>query len=427
MKKVGIVICNYNKQDYVLNCIQSVLESKFTDYELYVVDNHSSDDSAKLIQERYKGMLHLIETTENLGGSGGFNTGLRAALKNEHPYLMCIDNDVLVDENAIGALSEFLDTNPETGMVGSKVYHMQRPEYVQQFGMKLDFENYCVEANYLNCIEDGTMPEVVYSDAVAACSLMVRRAVIEKIGIMPEEDFLYWDDTEWGYRCNLAGYKVASYGKSQVLHMMGAKKESINTFPTYYAWRNWIRFFIKYVSEEKLDKMSEIFIKSVFKIVYEGLYNKEYNKAKTVMAAYDDALHNVTGKATEDKIFVLDKNENKLKNLIKNKKRICIIAREHVDYAQELALRIQEMSSECQIEIGYKNDCDLCLNVCDYIFDIKDFSLKNVYIDVDDNILETEDDALMVINFMMSFQAFLMSQKPIFLRQAKELRKLTSK
>ena len=102
MKKIGIVICNYNKEDAVLDCIQSILESKFQDFDLYVVDNGSTDMSVKRIKETYPGSLVLIENKENLCGSGGFNTGLREVYKKGYPYVMCVDNDALLDENAIG-------------------------------------------------------------------------------------------------------------------------------------------------------------------------------------------------------------------------------------------------------------------------------------------------------------------------------------
>ena len=151
----------------------------------------------------------MLVNAENLGGSGGFNTGLRKALEKGYEYLYCLDNDVLVDENAMGELVEFLDTHPDSGMAGSRVYHMENPGVIQQFGQIVDFKDYCTEAKFLGKTDADGIPDVEYSDAVAACSLMVRKSLIDEIGLMPEDNFLYWDDTEWGYRCNLAGYKVA--------------------------------------------------------------------------------------------------------------------------------------------------------------------------------------------------------------------------
>ena len=134
MKKVGIVICNYNKENAVLDCIQSILESDFQDFDLYVVDNGSTDKSVQRIEEKYPEGLVIIKNQDNLGGSGGFNTGLREVYKKGYPYLMCVDNDAMLDEQAIGNLYNFLETHEEAGMAGAKVYHMEAPDYVQQFG-----------------------------------------------------------------------------------------------------------------------------------------------------------------------------------------------------------------------------------------------------------------------------------------------------
>lgn len=423
MKLVGIVICNYNKRDYVLQCIQSVLESKMQDFDVYVVDNASEDNSAEAIQKEYGDKVELIVNEENLGGSGGFNAGLRRALENGHKYLVCLDNDVIVDENAIEELYNFLENNPDVGMVGSKVYNMNNPDIVQQFGIKIDFKDYCVESKYVNYIEDGSMPEVTYSDSVAACSLMIRSSVVREIGVMPEEYFLYWDDIEWGYRCNLAGYKVASYGKSKVLHAMGAKKESVNTFPTYYAWRNWITFFIKYTPEEKLEEMTKAFLGTIFNIVYESLYRGQKNRMQTVMYAYDDALHQVLGKASEGKIFKVDASDEKLSGLVKGKKRVYIKAEDrYKKVGQVLFEKMQAVNPKIELVKDPIEGYDIDFTMCEYIFNVDDLNLKTIYVDIYYNILSTEDDVLRVINYNYSKEAFVYAQQPLFLHMAKGIR-----
>lgn len=374
-KPIAAVICNYNKSHYVTDCIQSVLESAFTDFDVIVVDNASADDSVKCIKEKYAGKVTLLENTENLGGSGGFNTGIRYALQKEYSYVWCLDNDVLVDENAIGELYAFLESHAEAGMAGSKVYHMEAPDYVQQFGIEVD-----------------------------------------------------WDDTEWGIRCNLAGYKVASVGASKVLHCMGAKKESVNTFPTYYAWRNWIQFFIKYTKEENLEKMCESFLEGMFEIVYDGWYKGEINRSKTVMYAYDDAIHGVTGKAGENRIFELDKNQDKLKDLLEGVSTVKIKVQNEELYTEELEAQILEINPQIQIWIEGRDDnanelCRRTFVLCRNIFTIKDFSLKDIFVDIEGRILATEEDVLKVLNKEYSYQMFLFTQKPLFMEQAKKLRR----
>ncbi len=421
MKKIGIVICNYNKEDDVLDCIQSILESKFQDFDLYVVDNGSTDMSVKRIKETYPGKLVLIENKENLGGSGGFNTGLREVYKKGYPYVMCVDNDALLDENAIGNLYKFLETHPEAGMAGAKVYHLGNPDYVQQFGQEIDFKYFCTEALYFNEYEDGSMPEFIYTDSVAACSLMVKRCVIDQIGLMPEENFLYWDDTEWCYLCNLAGYKVASVGNAKALHAMGAKNEVYNTFPTYYAWRNWIVFFIKYVKDEELGKMAETFLGSVFQVAYEGLHSGNSNHARTVMLAYDDAIHGIMGKAGDNRIFALDFNKEPLLHVLNGKDKIYI---EENGYPATAGW-IKEFASCNGYNITWTEEPQKdvpVISICENIFELDDLNRTKIYIDIHKCVFETEDDAMDIINYNYSKRSFIFANKPVFLECARKLR-----
>ena len=423
MKQIGIVICNYNKKNDALACIRSILESKFQDYDIYVVDNASTDGSAEAIRNAYGEQVTLLVNQENLGGSGGFNTGLRAAFQKGYPYLMCVDNDALLDENAVGNLLAFLQQHPETGIAAAKIYHREAPDYVQQFGQKIDFENFCTDVTYLNAYEDGSMPEYVYTDAVAACALMIRRSVIEKIGFMPEENFLYWDDTEWCYLCNRAGWKVASVGNAMALHAMGAKKELENTFPTYYAWRNWIRFFMRYTEPGDWEAMAGTFLDSMFQIVYEGLHKGEKNRSRTVMLAYDDALHGVTGKAGENRIFTLDTADGPWDKLFSAAPAYVLHTDKYPGTAQDIRDRAERMGYDIRwydVSEAPENTPEIIL--CDNIFQIEDLSLQKIYIDINDCILASEEDVLDVINYNYSRRTFIEAQKPIFLQRLREQR-----
>ncbi len=423
MKQIGIVICNYNKKNDALACIRSILESKFQDYDIYVVDNASTDGSAEAIRNVYGEQVTLLVNQENLGGSGGFNTGLRAAFQKGYPYLMCVDNDALLDENAVGNLLAFLQEHPETGIAAAKIYHREAPDYVQQFGQKIDFESFCTDVTYLNAYEDGSMPEYVYTDAVAACALMIRRSVIEKIGFMPEENFLYWDDTEWCYLCNRAGWKVASVGNAMALHAMGAKKELENTFPTYYAWRNWIRFFMRYTEPGDWEAMAGTFLDSMFQIVYEGLHKGEKNRSRTVMLAYDDALHGVTGKAGENRIFTLDTADGPWDKLFSAAPAYVLHTDKYPGTAQDIRDRAERMGYDIRwydVSEAPENTPEIIL--CDNIFQIEDLSLQKIYIDINDCILASEEDVLDVINYNYSRRTFIEAQKPIFLQKLREQR-----
>jgi GT2 family glycosyltransferase len=396
------------------------LEQKFTDFDIYVVDNASTDGSVRSIREKYGDRVELIANPKNLGGSGGFNAGLRTAYEKGYPYLMCVDNDAMLDESAVGNLVAFLEEHQEVGMAGSKIDHLEDPDYIQQFGQTIDFEYFCTEVPYLNRLEDGTLPDYLYVDSVAACSLMVRRSTIEKIGFLPEENFLYWDDTEWCYRCTLAGMKVASVGTSVALHAMGAKKEDVTTFPTYYAWRNWIRFFAKYTPREKWDKMADTFLDSVFSVVYAGIHKGEYNKLKTVMLACDDAICGVTGKAGENRIFDIDFNCEPFRNLFSSSKLFYVEENGFPTLAEWLKCLPHQLGMEIKWTDRPVPGAKI-ISLCENIFKLDDLSLSKVYIDIDKCILQDEEDVFDVINYNYSRRSFILAQKPVFLQKIHEL------
>ena len=203
MNPIGVVICNYNKKEFVLQCIQSVLESKVHNFDIYMVDNASTDGSVEAVRKNYGEQVTILENKENLGGSGGFNTGLRVVRDKGYSYFMCLDDDASVDENAINELYEYMEKNPDVGMAGARVYHKQFPDYIQQCGLMIDFEHCQAHTLYADRLEDGSLPEVVECDTVATCAVMIRGDAIRTtdVGIMPEDNFIYWDDMEWGHRC----------------------------------------------------------------------------------------------------------------------------------------------------------------------------------------------------------------------------------
>ncbi|WP_027422558.1 glycosyltransferase family 2 protein [Lachnobacterium bovis] len=429
MDKIGVVVCNYNKANDLDKCITSILESTYKAIDIYVVDNASKDNSLELLHSKYEDKVFIIENSENLGGSGGFNKGLRTALKKDYKYLMCVDNDAMLDEKAVENLKAFLDRHNESGMACAKVYNTTAPNIVQQYGIEVDFEDYCVKSPFAGRLEDGTMPEYVYCDAVPACALMLRREVIDKIGVMPEENFLYWDDTTWCKRATAAGYKIACLGDAKALHAMGAKKEIVNTFPTYYAWRNWIKFFMEFTKEDEIDRMCEVFLRNVFVAVYDSEYNEETCRLSTIMAAFNDAIYGNYGKASEGIIGEVKNLYKREKEIVKRYNMINIKSNNLLEEAKNLKQRLErlaiKMNENIIVRIDGLSKPDIVM--CDYIFTLDDLSLEYIYADKNENILLTEEDTYFVMNFAYSKKVFHDMYKDLFLRQVKKIRNKETK
>lgn len=423
MNPIGVVICNYNKKDFVLQCVQSVLESKEKNFDIYVVDNASSDGSAEALKKAYGNRITVIENKENLGGSGGFNTGLRIVRDKGYSYFMCLDDDAAVDENALSVLYHYMEEHTDTGMAGCRVYHTQMLDYIQQSGLLIDFDNCTAKTIGADMPEDGSLPDVIECDTVATCAVMVRADTVKQkgVGIMPEDNFIYWDDMEWGYRIKLAGYRVVTLAEAKALHQMGANTKKENTFINYYMWRNRTNFFMRFTPEAQMEAMSVKVLGAVFDAMYESMFREEHNVRQTISYAFYDALAGVRGKADSYKIMKNDANDNKLIQTLQGRKSFAIEENNQEEDAYYLRNFIASVCPDLREEEQTK--AEIVFRFCDYIFYSEKMpDGKEILIDSERNCVVDENDIEICKNYGYSKWLFIYMNQGVFLAAARRMR-----
>jgi GT2 family glycosyltransferase len=324
--KVAVIICNWNKKDYVLNCIQSVKASSYTNYDLIVVDNASTDGSAEAIRTAYPNDVLLVNR-ENLGGTGGFNTGMKYAMnRGGYDYLHLLDNDVVVAPDAIAQLVNALENAPEAGVAGSKICFMDRPDKIHEIGAFVNFKaGINIKPNSYGRKDNKTSTKTCLVDYAAACSLMVRTSVVKEVGIMDEGFFLYWDDIDWCARIRRQGYKILGVGSSKIWHKMGGTVKT-STLPNYYWTRNSIYYFNKYVADDIRKKS----LRKILEYYYEAIYTcRFYGKRKTAITfceAIKDALKGRRGKIGAGQFSEVEKNQRfSIDDLMKDGNRLFML------------------------------------------------------------------------------------------------------
>ncbi len=234
--KVAIVIVTWNKKKYVVDLLNSLKDINYKNYEIFVVDNASTDDTCKVIKEKYP-YVDLIENEENLGGTGGFNTGMKYVLeKGGYKYIWLLDNDAVVEKDTLIELVKVMENDNGVGITGSIIMEPDK-EMIVELGAYVSWSIGTWKPNMRNNrISKMEHLENAEVDYVAACSSLVRTEVLEEIGVMDERYFIHWDDIDLSLRAKAAGYKVMASPKSKAYH--GIEDKPINPLMSYYDIRN---------------------------------------------------------------------------------------------------------------------------------------------------------------------------------------------
>lgn len=241
---VTAIIVNWNRKEYVLSLLDALQAEQYRDLALVVVDNASNDGSAAAIGAHGR-PLHLVETGVNLGGTGGFNAGLRYALSMlEQDYLWLLDNDALVASDTLITLLAAMHADPRLGVAGSCILSPEDPSLIVEAGAFVDAKSGTWRPNrryqrHEHLAGRGLVESVDY---VPACSALFRTNLLAEIGFLDERFFLHWDDIDFCARARAAGWLVASVLDSRAYH--GAEKGH-SQMTLYYDFRNALLYFAK--------------------------------------------------------------------------------------------------------------------------------------------------------------------------------------
>jgi len=306
-KRICIIICNWNKREFLLKCLESVYRSSYGDFDVVVVDNASEDGSVEAVRGAFP-RVNVLENQQNLGGAGGFNAGLRYAL-NAQSYAAAwlLDNDVTVDPRCLEELVLELGNSGQNAVVGSLILRMDSPGTLQELGAFIDRTSFNRVAHKRDCSLDDISPEPIVVDYVPACSMLVDIEKLKQVGLLDEEYFLYFDDVEWCTRFVRAGYRVLATPSARVWHNEGGRNKTAN-LPVYYTWRNYLHFFLHYLSDPvEIRAFVEKYITDTFAALYVTRLLGKINAHRTIIWAIGDAVRGIRGKAGGNRALPLDK------------------------------------------------------------------------------------------------------------------------
>ncbi|MCK4351989.1 glycosyltransferase family 2 protein [candidate division WOR-3 bacterium] len=246
--KVTIIIVNWNGKDNTLECLQSLREINYPNYEVIVVDNGSVNGSPEVISKKF---LHhkLIALKRNIGYGSACNVAIKEAINDNTHYVYLSNNDIVFDKYFLTELVNVAEKEKEIGIVGPIVYIHSNPQKIQLFGGYLNLRTGEVSLIGHRQSDTGQFERVREVDFVMGGALLIKRGVIEDIGYFDPDYFMYGEEVDYEYRAKKAGYKLVAVSTAKVWHKVyGSFDGRLTPFTEFYIMRNKVYFMRKYFS-----------------------------------------------------------------------------------------------------------------------------------------------------------------------------------
>jgi N-acetylglucosaminyl-diphospho-decaprenol L-rhamnosyltransferase len=235
--RTSIVVLNYRTSDLTMQCLHSLSnEMDSSSTNVVVVDNNSRDGSGKKIQEEifaneWESWVDLIELNENRGYASGNNAAIRKALASENPpeFIVILNPDTIVQKEAIQALIDFMDKNPNVGIAGSR---LENPDGTPQFAA---FRFPGILSEFIGCLRLGFITNIFKkwnithdislkshpTDWVAGACFIIRTDVLRDVGLLDENYFLYYEEVDFCLQAHRAGWECWHVPESRIIHFVG--------------------------------------------------------------------------------------------------------------------------------------------------------------------------------------------------------------
>ena len=244
MKDVSIIIVGLNVRDVLQECLTSIhKETKGIDFEIIYIDNASNDESVEMVRKNFPETV-IIQNEQNNGFVKSNNQGIEIS---KGRYILLLNSDTVILDNAIAKTINFADSHPEAAVVGCKVLN---PDKTPQSTMCCKFPS------VLNLILSGMFLDRLFPknkffgregmewwgknsisevDVVSGCYMLVRKEAIDKIGGMDERYFIYSEEVDWCYRFKKSGWKILFTPEPEIIHYGGqTTKQTVEKFKLQY-------------------------------------------------------------------------------------------------------------------------------------------------------------------------------------------------
>lgn len=238
--RVAVVVVNYNAGEYLEKCLSSIGRQDCDSYRVIIVDNHSSDDSAKDIELRHPG-VQVIRLAENTGFAAGNNVGIAAA--HDCEWIACLNPDAFPDPSWLSEMLHAAEQYPAFSFFGCKLLQAAYPDKLDGTGDIYHVSGSGWRRDHRKSVTEGRREGDEIFAPCAAAALYRRDAIID-VGGFDESFFCYFEDVDLAFRLRLRGHRCRYVPEAVVRHIGSAITGWQSGFTVYHGHRNlvWVYF-----------------------------------------------------------------------------------------------------------------------------------------------------------------------------------------
>jgi GT2 family glycosyltransferase len=241
--KVVVILINWNGKVDTLECLASLRQDLYPNRHTLIVDNGSTDDSAAAIRAQFS-EVEVLETGANLGFTGGNNIGIKWALDEGADYVFLLNNDTIVEPDALTALVQTAEAMPNYGLLGPVIHYYDRPEEVWFGGSSVDMlRGKADHSNEQAPPRDAPPQNIPWA---TGCAMLIRADIIRTLQGFDDRYFLYWEDVDLCFRIREQGYDLGLVPQSRIYHKVSRSFTGISRVACYYTVRNNLLFLSRH-------------------------------------------------------------------------------------------------------------------------------------------------------------------------------------
>lgn len=246
MAKVAVIILNWNGLNYTRECIKHLERSSFSDIDIIVLDNGSTNNEADRLNQEFGDGASIHRSDTNLGFAGGNNYVVNSILQNnQYDYYLLLNQDTEIDKFCIERLVHYMDSHPAVAVTGPRVLETDN-KTIQSQGADIDLRTGKIISRQQLREASTVTTETESVDCIVGNCFMTRAAVVKKIGLFDEMYFAYYEEADWCVRARAEKYSCVVVPSATITHARASG------FRTYLNVRNMIWFEKKFASPGQL-------------------------------------------------------------------------------------------------------------------------------------------------------------------------------